>query len=339
MELMKNRIVYVGFAFKHHKGTHAGYHQIRDYIQYDDYIDCQWERDFIDRIIERKNICDRAYIKFFGARLWISEVRCILYSLFHKNVTFHFIYGENILKYLFHFIRNNKIVATYHLPIEEIKKNKVYVKSIRHCNNIVTMSQKDVDEMKVLKGDDKVIFIPHGIDTDFYSLGSKRLPKQILMVGNMLRNFELANNVFKELIKKDNALNFVVVTKQENYQYFKDCPWVMLRTNITNQELLELYQQSTILFLPLYSFTANNALLEAMACGCPVHIASNKIDYSYQHNIGVSVTAEDTLQTTDYLINLLHTHEDKSIEIRRVVLIKYSWPYIAAVVNDVLQNS
>ena len=41
MKLIKRRLVYVGFAFPHHKGSHAGYHQVKDYLQYDMEIDCQ----------------------------------------------------------------------------------------------------------------------------------------------------------------------------------------------------------------------------------------------------------------------------------------------------------
>ena len=38
---MNKKLVYIGFAFSHHKGTHAGYHQIREYLNYDYVVDCQ----------------------------------------------------------------------------------------------------------------------------------------------------------------------------------------------------------------------------------------------------------------------------------------------------------
>ena len=43
----KVKLVYVGFAFEHHKGTHAGYQHIREYAGYDSSIDCQ---DYFERL-------------------------------------------------------------------------------------------------------------------------------------------------------------------------------------------------------------------------------------------------------------------------------------------------
>ena len=39
---------------------------------------------------------------------------------------------------------------------------------------------------------------------------------------------------------------------------------------LTDDELLALYQRSSLLLLPLLDATANNAILEAMACGLPI---------------------------------------------------------------------
>ncbi len=45
---------------------------------------------------------------------------------------------------------------------------------------------------------------------------------------------------------------------------------VRWHTGISAEELRKLYQQASLLFLPLIDATANNALLEALACGLPV---------------------------------------------------------------------
>ena len=49
-----------------------------------------------------------------------------------------------------------------------------------------------------------------------------------------------------------------------------DLPNVTVFSDIDDATLLRLYQQSDILFLPLIQCTANNALLEGIACGLPV---------------------------------------------------------------------
>lgn len=53
---------------------------------------------------------------------------------------------------------------------------------------------------------------------------------------------------------------------------FKLCkyPQVTIHRFISNEQLLYLYNNSRLLFLPLKDSTANNSLLEALACGVPV---------------------------------------------------------------------
>jgi glycosyltransferase involved in cell wall biosynthesis len=45
---------------------------------------------------------------------------------------------------------------------------------------------------------------------------------------------------------------------------------VLVHRDIDDQALRRTYQQADVLFLPLLDATANNALLEGMACGLPV---------------------------------------------------------------------
>jgi glycosyltransferase involved in cell wall biosynthesis len=51
---------------------------------------------------------------------------------------------------------------------------------------------------------------------------------------------------------------------------FSELNNVTVMSGVGDEELRELYQTSTALLMPLLDATANNALLEAMACGLPV---------------------------------------------------------------------
>jgi len=48
---------------------------------------------------------------------------------------------------------------------------------------------------------------------------------------------------------------------------------VELLTGLSDEQLLEEYRQSWVVLLPLNESTANNSLLEAMACGTPVVVS------------------------------------------------------------------
>ena len=45
---------------------------------------------------------------------------------------------------------------------------------------------------------------------------------------------------------------------------------MIVRSGLTDEQLREAYWSADVLFLPLIDATANNAVLEAMACGLPV---------------------------------------------------------------------
>lgn len=99
------KIVYVGFAFKHHQNTQAGYHHIKDYLLYDYVFDTQWEFDLLSQIqtVWYKKILAFLLKNTLGVGCPLTILRCIFFSLFYRNVVFHFIYAEGNYKWLHHF--------------------------------------------------------------------------------------------------------------------------------------------------------------------------------------------------------------------------------------------
>jgi len=123
---------------------------------------------------------------------------------------------------------------------------------------------------------DRVHFIPHGVDTEFFypkeqeevaSLNSK---KKCLFVGSHLRDFELLTDVIKIMAKSDPNVEFEVITLKKDHHYFDGLENIQLRTGISDEELRSAYQTADLLTLPLSNATANNSLLEAMACGMAI---------------------------------------------------------------------
>ena len=107
------KLIYVGFAFLHHKGTHAGYNQIAEYLHYDYKINAQ---TFIEKASRKKNLPQKILgriIRFFTSfsNIPFFCIKCIKYGHKHPNAVFHFIYGENLLNNLKLFLnKKNKIV-------------------------------------------------------------------------------------------------------------------------------------------------------------------------------------------------------------------------------------
>ena len=303
----KKKLIYIGFAFKHHKDTHAGYHQIKNYLKYDRIIDCTAEHEF--KSYKKTSFFSEAIRKITnrltGQGTTLAILYCIYLSIFYRNQVFHFIYPENSYKWLHSFKgKTNKIVGTFHQPIEYFEKNDFWKKNIKHFDSIILMTQKDVSKFNNLRGENKSVFIPHGIATEFYKPNPAiKKRNMILMVGSWLRDFKFANKVFQMIIEKDETIIIKVVTQKDNWKYFNNTK-INLLTNITDIELRDLYLESKCMFLPLKSFTANNAILEAASTGSRIVVASDEIDVSYFNDNEIDFLPLNIEETVNYLLSL-----------------------------------
>jgi len=335
----KRKLIYVGFAFQHHKGTQAGYHHIKDYLKYDKIIDAQWEDELLSGNTIFKKIFRKVYFFILGSGQPITMIRCVLLAIFRKNQIFHFIYAENTYKWLHLFKgKTNKIVCTLHQPKSYFEYNKFWIKTLPKIDKIILMSEKDIDYFKKVAGKESVVFIPHGVNTDFYKCDlSINKSIDILMVGNWLRDFEFANELFNRLIEHNSNYNICVVINKDNFKYFTNKK-VDLLTNISDQRLKQLYQSSKCLFLPLFEYTANNAILEAAATGCKIIIATDKIDNSYLNDKYIEVlelninTVENYFTKRSDIINYL----SKTNETSEYVKSNFSWEKVAFQTNNYL---
>lgn len=325
---MKKKLVYIGFTYPHHKNTHAGYNRIKDFLPYNYIIDCDDELHFLGT--QPNNILIRIFRKIYrvilGTGAPLNIIKCIFISLFSKNVVFHFIYPELTYKWLHLFKRNNKIVFTIHQPYEVLIKTELH-QYIKYADALILMSNKDTDKIKTTYCKDKVLFIPHGIDTEFYSPTKEKVSKnQICMIGSWLRDFETASYIFNEIHCKYKDVEITVVTNKENFDKLPS--FVNKRTKLSDNELLEIYNQSKCMFLPLKSFTANNAVLEAASTNCPIVILSNNIDTSYLGEELVYYT-KDIENAIQLLEGFVRNENKGKKESRDFVIKNFSWQTIA----------
>ncbi len=141
----------------------------------------------------------------------------------------------------------------------------------------------------------KITCVPHGVDTDFYKPDETRIPKSasVIFVGLWLRDIEALARVARIVAKKKPDITFKLVIplkSRKNYTFQK---WffelgklesVEWYSGISDDELLKMYQASSLTFLPMMDCTANNAVLESMACGKPIVSTSNQGLSTYLNN-------------------------------------------------------
>ena len=128
----------------------------------------------------------------------------------------------------------------------------------------------------------RVFFIPHGIDTDFFKPADNKvtLPIRCIFSGTWLRDLQTLSNIVQRTIQQNPAIQFDLLVpeakrEQPDFKTLQALEQVHWHSGLTDKQLRILYQQATMLVLPLTDCTANNALLEAMACGLP--ILTNKV--------------------------------------------------------------
>lgn len=336
--MKKRKIVYVGFCYPHHRNTHAGYNHIKDFLDYDYVIDCDKEMDYLGR--ESKNLLHRILRKIyriiFGSGVPLNIIRCILLSLFHRNLVFHFIYPEMTFKWFHHFKFGNKIVFTIHQPYK-ILTNSDLDRYVKYVDGLILMANEDEERIKKHYNCNNVIFIPHGISVDFYKPKDTDSHKeQICMVGSWLRNFSLAYSVFSTLKERHYDLRIIAVTAKENFEKLPS--FVIKKTGITDEELLEIYQTSRCAFFPLYSYTANNAMLEAAATGCQILICSDNISESYFSNNEVFFEKMNTDAAVKAIENIVYYGAPKDNCVREKVIENYSWNKVGSITKEYLMS-
>lgn len=268
-----------------HWGKYSGINRFIEYINPDKYqIDTQvipmGRSNFP---LKSGKICGRfeRWIKKNGVKAYdlndlMAEIAGFRKWLQGHVDILHYLDGEHSLQYLPSLIRKlgfkkNKtpIVATFHQPPAELPPlvNPEIIRSLNHVT-VLCPEQRTYFEQYLPKH--KISLIPHGIDIEYFQPTTQ--PKQenkfkCLTVGSWLRDYDTVLAVAQKL-KAYSDIEFHIISSQvELTPEYKN---ICLHQNIDDEALLRLYQHSDVLFLPLFGATANNALLEGIACGLPV---------------------------------------------------------------------
>lgn len=185
----------------------------------------------------------------------------------------HFIYGEDTYFYTPIWKRDaQKMIATFHYPPQRLVE-RVSVPAVKSLDAVVLMASNQVHFFKQFLPDEKIFVVQHHVDTDFFVPADK--PEEghdkfrIISLGGILRDMDMLFNVVKGLTDAlgENNIQFDFLIPKAQREQFKSFKNVTLHTRISDEELRELYQNASLGFMPLQDCTANNAVLEMMACG------------------------------------------------------------------------
>ena len=160
-------------------------------------------------------------------------------------------------------------VVSYHQP-PDVMEYAIRKETIGQFDRVIAVAPEQMDFLHRFTSPTKVSLILHGIDTDFFHPSPKEITTdkiRCISVGHNYRDYATIRQVAMKLRDIRHIEFHIVSPKVTGLEGF---PNAVVHNDVDDLGLLKLYQSADILFLPLLKATANNALLEGIACGLPV---------------------------------------------------------------------
>lgn len=350
-----------------HMGAHSGYDLLCPALERIG-VDARsvWLSDvlpipFLDRFLKVVVKCVVKASPFYGSsNLW-TELNALRGQWSSPGLT-HILYGENNLGlYSFEKIkRSEKLVVTVHQPFSWWEDQKINItQKLKTTDALIVLSSSERDNFTALLGDDRVHFVPHGVDTDFFSppgvdeFEQKQVApmKRCLFVGQWLRDFDTLFGVIELVLKNDLDFVFDLVVPDISWRdpnaevklkQFEKFPQICRYQMITDETLLGLYRNATLLILPLEESTANNAVLEAMSCGLPIvtNETTGIVDYTESSfaNICPAKDAAAMVKAMQEISRNRNLQISMSNAARDVAVDKFAWRHIAVQIENIYRD-
>ncbi|HIE56932.1 MAG TPA: glycosyltransferase family 1 protein [Anaerolineales bacterium] len=269
------KVCYVRFRYSHHS-PHSGYSRITEFGE--KYLNSQIIP--VDKPLSRRIIRDRMLWKIatgtpgYTRAAMAAELKIAWKALTQSSRIYHILYGETNYHYAGYFngFRDNRVVATFHLPPDRLKKVLQIDWHLKQLAGIVCVGSNQVEYLSQFVAREKLHLIPLGLDVDYYrppASPDERDPNLCIVIGENYRDFATLRGVVELTAYLRPQTRFVCVMSPKGFAKLGQHPNLELRTGIPEDELLHLYQTAALMVLPFSDATANNAVLESMGCALP----------------------------------------------------------------------
>jgi glycosyltransferase involved in cell wall biosynthesis len=217
------------------------------------------------------------YLLGYSYEDFIAELKLLAGTRWRKPNIVHALYGDDQLDLL---LRARSLLpcplaATFHLPTSYVanrfERLEKYLRA--GIDAAIVVSRCQLKDYRAQLGSDKVVYVPHGIDTRRFCPGehdSHRGRVRLVIVGEHRRDWEASHKIIDECNARKLPVEFDAVLPKALWGVFVGCANTRLHAGLSEGELIRLYQNADALLIPVLAATANNAVLESLACGTPV---------------------------------------------------------------------
>jgi len=196
----------------------------------------------------------------------------------------HFLYGEWMLEYLPRLAPprlrlGGPVVATFHLSPRRLRRWQPSKQAMLALDAVVALDPLQAEYLEKIVGNGRVFVAHHGVSTGFFAPDPRiEYDRHLfLCVGHTSRDFDVFTEVARRVGSREPRAKFMVVAalhKQpklaERLLEQQRAGRIAVHHGLSDEQLRRAYQSAAALFLPLRDATANNALMESLACGTPV---------------------------------------------------------------------
>lgn len=300
------------------------------------------------RIINRV-LPSARHINLYNIGDLIAELNVFYEASRRQYSLIHSLYAEDQLNILLTYKKRLRtaLIGTFHLPPESNYMRRVLkadkVQRFRNLDGAIAVSRSLATFYEDWIGKGKVTYIPLGVDIDAFTpdlnLKSQTdtTPLHVLIVGSHGRDWSVIDKVMKAVKENDIPIRFTAVIRPSLRKRFDEHPEVQLFSDISEPELIALYRKSDVLLMPVTFATANNSLLESLACGTPV-ISTNTggiPDYLNNHS-GWLMPNGDAYAIYNLLTELTFSRSliREKKEAARQWAINFSWENVANRISE-----
>ena len=233
-------------------------------------ISNKWARHYFRRLVRRNGI------QAYDLNDLVAELAALRQWRRGRIDILHYLDGEHSLQYLPLLLRKLSIlkprppiVATFHQPPEKLD-SLLNIDIVRLLDHVVVLAPEQASYFEQYLPARQVSLILLGVDVDHFQPGTESKERgkfKCISVGSWLRDYDAVLAV-AEMLQSHPDIEFHVVSSVVAPP--SHLGNIYIYTDIDDKALLRMYQQSDVLFLPMIGATANNAILEGIACGLPV---------------------------------------------------------------------